>query len=100
MELSLDLIYKYKLIKTGVTGIYPSTDNCYSVDVVDLESGKVVWVSSYTPKPSFHMWEQLVNIKGSIPKSNMLSIINEFNEYGSWKYNESADDYSMNCEEI
>lgn len=100
MELSLNLVYNKKLKKLGVTGTYPSNDNCYRVEVIDVQTSSVDFVAEYLPKPVFDMWEVLHKVKHLIEEDEMYKIIETFNKYGEWKYYESSIDASMNTEDI
>lgn len=100
MELTLDLVFKKLLRKTGVTGTYPQTDNCYSCEVIDIDTGKVEFTADYIPIPVFDMWVYLSSNKKRFTKIDILDIIRPFNDYGEWKYREADYDNSFNTEDI
>jgi hypothetical protein len=102
MDLTLDLIYKNKLVKRGISGTYPSTDNCYVVDVYNRETNDYQFTMHYCPKPLFEMWDVLKEMKAKygIRKTDMLPLIRGFNDWGGWKYDEAIYDASMNSEDI
>jgi hypothetical protein len=97
MELSLDLIYKYKLNKVKTSGTWPQTDNCYVVDVYNRETNGYEYTMNYCPKPLFEMWKamQVLKTTYNIKKTDMLPLIRSFNDWGECNYDEAKFHASM-----
>lgn len=102
MELSLDLIYTKVLKKVGTSGTWPSTDNCYVVDVYNVETHEYEFTAYHCPKPVYEMWEALrvMVTKYGTKKTDVNLLIRGFNDIGEWKYSEASYDGSMNTEDI
>lgn len=98
MELSLELLWNKRLKKVGTSGTYPSTDNCYVVDVYDRETNELEYTMHYFPKPIFELWEVLKEMKAKfgITKTDMLPLLRSINDLGEWKYDEGVDSEIMN----
>jgi hypothetical protein len=99
MELSLELLWNKRLKKVGTSGTYPSTDNCYVVDVYDRETNELEYTMNYCPKPVFEMWEAmrvLISNKYGVSKTDMLPLLRSINDLSEWKYNEGVDSEIMN----
>jgi hypothetical protein len=98
MELSLELLWNKRLKKVGTSGTYPSTDNCYVVDVYDRETNEFEYTIHFCPKPIFELWEDLREMKAKygIGKTSMLPILRGINDWGEWKYDQGVDSEMMN----
>jgi hypothetical protein len=97
MELSLDLIYNKNLKKVGTSGSYPSTDNCYVVDVYGRETNEYEYTIQYCPKPLFEMVTTLKVLKSKygVTKTDILPLIKGFNDWGECKYDDGGFDASV-----
>lgn len=102
MELTLELLYTKILKKVGVSGTYPSKDNCYIVDVYQRETNEFLYTINYCPKPVFEAWEVMKELKAKfgIGKTDMLPLIRVFGDYGDWQYEAGAIDVQMDNEDI
>lgn len=101
MELTYELVRFGKLVIIGETGIYPETNNCYKVEVIEREGKKdeKKWVCHYCPKPVYDMWVRLKNVVRLIGAGSTMGIIDVFNEYGEWKWRDADYNASMNQSE-
>lgn len=93
MEISLKLVYDANIKMLGVTGTYPSKDNCYKVLI---ETKEASWEDHYVPKPVYDMLVKLKKIKGKLSRGEMKKLIDIFNEWGDWKYEQGALEELMN----
>lgn len=96
MDLTLNLI-RCKLEKLGVTGTYPSSDNCYKVKIEDPRGEEFSFVSDYFPKPVYNMAVTLKALKDKykVSDSDLLEMIKYFNEHGDYSYNKAMSDCAM-----
>ena len=91
MELAYDLI-KSEIRIIGEMGIYPEKDNCFHI-MIESDAGK--YEINYCPKPVYNMIMVLKALESKLNEPEIKVIIEAFNKFGEYKYNEASNDYSM-----
>lgn len=71
-----DLSLKFKILKE--TGIFPSNDNAFEVEVNDVWKKRV---EKHMPKAEYHLLKRLNSVKKKITKAELRFLIGAINDW-------------------
>ena len=89
--LTLDLVKNGNLTVLGPGYSYPERKDILSIKV-ELNSHE--WERNYH-KSVYEMWKTLKGINHTVSEETLKTLIDNFEEYGEYKYSEGSDDEAM-----
>jgi hypothetical protein len=82
------------------TGMYPSKDDCYEVEVLDPKTGQFMFKITHMPKVEYSIIMKLKELaRTGIPQDMVKELIDDIEKYGQYKFErgglESDEEYHM-----